>query len=470
MKENDREDLENGNVVSEEMLQVAAGGRKAAGKRRKSKGRRFAAVALTGFLIGGITGGTAYGVYANGLAQSQNQSQAASLTLNKAAIPTTAGGDTSAAGASFSVVDIVEMAMPSTVSISNKSVQEVRDYFSMFGMRGQTYQEEVESQGTGIIIGQNDTELLIATNEHVVAGADTLSACFVDNEVYEAAIKGTDVDNDLAVIAVKLSDISQDTMSKLQVATIGNSDELRVGEQVVAIGNALGYGQSVTTGIVSALNRQVSGVNSDQGFIQTDAAINPGNSGGALLNMKGEVIGINSAKLASTQVEGMGYAIPISTAAPIMEDLMNIESRDPITDGNTGALGIMAASVTTDMQQLYGIPAGVYISQVNEGEAAEAAGLKKGYIITKFDKTSVTSIEALKERLGYYRPGETVSVTVQVPGENGYEERAVDVTLSPAQTQDQDTQEDFQGDGWYNGGNPWSSGYGYGSDSSGADV
>lgn len=451
MNEYDRNDETMGNGIEEN---------KNFGKKKNSF-KKFTAVALTGFLLGGAVGGTAYGVYAQSQGKILNTTAGTETTLNRTVLQTAASGDTTPIVVqSLDVTGIVEQAMPSIVAITNKSVQEVQNYFSMFGMRGQVLEEEVESQGSGIIIGQNDTELLIATNEHVVADANTLSVCFVDDQAYEATVKGTDSDNDLAVIAVKLSDISEDTMSQIKVATVGNSDDLKVGQQVVAIGNALGYGQSVTTGIVSALNRQIQNNSSEEGFIQTDAAINPGNSGGALLNMNGEVVGINSAKLASTEVEGMGYAIPVSTAAPIMEDLMNIESRDKITDGNTGAIGIMGASVTTEMQQLYGIPAGVYISEITEGGAAESAGLKKGYIISKFDRTSITTIQELKERLEYYAPGETVSITVKVPGEDGYEEQTLEITLGSSDTisEDQNQEQNPEGNwgqnqwNYYNGG------------------
>ena len=269
-------------------------------------GEKIGAVALSAVLFGGVAGGVFTGVtYATGAtAKAQStQTDSNSQETTKTTLQTTASsGSTgsSASGQSLDVSSIAKNAMPSIVAITNKSVQEVQDYFSMFSRGRGTQEQEVESQGSGIIIGQNDSELLIATNNHVVEDADTLSVCFADDQAYEATVKGTDADNDLAVIAVKLSDISDDTMSQIKIAEIGDSDQLQVGEQVVAIGNALGYGQSVTTGIVSAVNRQLEGSDSENGFIQTDAAINPGNSGGALLNMQGQVIGINSAKLAST--------------------------------------------------------------------------------------------------------------------------------------------------------------------------
>ena len=323
----------------------------------------------------------------------------------------------------------------------------------MFGYGGQAQEVESTSVGSGIIIGKNDTELLIVTNNHVVEGADTLSASFIDNSVYEATIKGTDSDNDLAVIAVPLSSISDDTMSQIAVATVGDSDSLKVGEQVVAIGNALGYGQSVTTGIVSATDRTLSSSDSDDSnalisstvttketptYIQTDAAINPGNSGGALVNMKGEVIGINSAKLASTEVEGMGYAIPITRVSSIIEELMNETTRTKVADSQKSSIGIAGITVDSNINAAYGIPAGVYVASVTPGSGAEAAGIRKGDVITKFDGKTVSTIQELKEKLQYYAAGEAVSITVQSPGEGGiYTEKELTITLSSAQSSEE---------------------------------
>ena len=293
------------------------------------------------------------------------------------------------------VADVAEDVMPSIVSITNKSVQEVQDWFSR-----QTYQMESESAGSGIIIGENDTELLICTNNHVVEDSDTLTVTFIDDESYEAQVKGTDKENDLAVVAVKLDDISDDTRSKIKIAKYGDSDSLRVGEQVVAIGNALGYGQSVTTGIVSALNRDITAsedgsedsATTYQDLIQTDAAINPGNSGGALLNMNGEVIGINSAKASESGVEGMGYAIPISKAMPILENLMSKQTRSKVDEDKIGYLGINGQGVSDQAVQLYNVPAGVYVTKVQSGSPADEAGLREGDIITKFDGTEVSDM------------------------------------------------------------------------------
>lgn len=330
------------------------------------------------------------------------------------------------------VADVAEDVMPSIVSITNKSVQEVQDWFSR-----QTYQMESESAGSGIIIGENDTELLICTNNHVVEDSDTLTVTFIDDESYEAQVKGTDKENDLAVVAVKLDDISDDTRSKIKIAKYGDSDSLRVGEQVVAIGNALGYGQSVTTGIVSALNRDITAsedgseasATTYQDLIQTDAAINPGNSGGALLNMNGEVIGINSAKASESGVEGMGYAIPISKAMPILENLMSKQTRSKVDEDKIGYLGINGQGVSDQAVQLYNVPAGVYVTKVQSGSPADKAGLREGDIITKFDGTEVSDMSDLQERLQYYSAGETVELTIQTNKDGAYAEKTLEITL-----------------------------------------
>ena len=336
----------------------------------------------------------------------------------------------------MSVADVAEAVMPSIVSITNRSVQEVQNYFSMFGYYGgQPQTQETESMGSGIIIGQNDTELLIATNNHVVEGADSLTVSFIDNQAYEANIKGTDSANDLAVIAVPLSSISADTMSQIRTAALGDSDSLRVGEQVVAIGNALGYGQSVTTGIVSATNRVLttaadnSADSTTASYIQTDAAINPGNSGGALVNMRGEVIGINSAKLASTEVEGMGYAIPITRASSIINTLMNESTLVRVDEANRGSLGITATTVPSSVTEAYGIPTGVYVSDVTAGSAAESARLRRGDVITAVDGRNVTDVSGLQDLLQYYSAGQTVTLTVQSITNGSYAEKTVSLTL-----------------------------------------
>ena len=354
------------------------------------------------------------------------------------------GKDTgSTAKGSLDVSEIASEALPSIVSITTKSVQEVQNYFGMYGMYGyapQQQEQEVEGSGSGIIVGKNDDELLIATNYHVVEGADTLSVAFTDGNAVEASVKGFDEERDLAVVSVSLDDVEDDTMDAISIANIGSSDDLKVGEQVVAIGNALGYGQSVTTGIVSAKNRRMDSDNntvtdgsddSSDGvnLIQTDAAINPGNSGGALLNMEGEVVGINSAKLASTEVEGMGYAIAISDVTDILQNLMNETSRDKLDDSEHGVLGIKGSSVSSEAVQMYGIPAGVFVKEVTEGGAADKAGLKANSVITEFNGKTVSSINQLIEYLSYYEPDEEVELTVQVPHGTSYKEETVKVTL-----------------------------------------
>ena len=354
------------------------------------------------------------------------------------------GKDTgSTAKGNLDVSEIASEALPSIVSITTKSVQEVQNYFGMYGMYGyapQQQEQEVEGSGSGIIVGKNDDELLIATNYHVVEGADTLSVAFTDGNAVEASVKGFDEERDLAVVSVSLDDVEDDTMDAISIANIGSSDDLKVGEQVVAIGNALGYGQSVTTGIVSAKNRRMDSDNntvtdgsddSSDGvnLIQTDAAINPGNSGGALLNMEGEVVGINSAKLASTEVEGMGYAIAISDVTDILQNLMNETSRDKLDDSEHGVLGIEGSSVSSEAVQMYGIPAGVFVKKVTEGGAADKAGLKANSVITEFNGKTVSSTDQLIEYLSYYEPDEEVELTVQFPHGTSYKEETVKVTL-----------------------------------------
>ncbi len=415
-------------------------------KNSKKLAKKIGAITLSAVLFGSVAAGSFQAVnYFSPFSKTTGSSgsTASNNSSSTSLLKTTAVSGSSNTG-SLDVSDITTSAMPSIVAITNKSVQEVQDYFSQFGFggQGQPQTQETESQGSGIIIGKNDSELLMVTNNHVVEGADTLSVCFIDNQVYEAAIKGTDPENDLAVIAVPLDSISDDTMSKIAVASIGDSDSLKVGEQVVAIGNALGYGQSVTTGIVSAVNRTLSSNSSDTQdsnsssddsssatYIQTDAAINPGNSGGALLNMNGEVIGINSAKLASTEVEGMGYAIPISRVSDIIDNLMNQTTRTKVDSDKQGTIGIKGINVTSDVQEKYNLPKGIYVSEVTSGSAAEKAGITSGSVITKFDGKSVTDIESLQNLLQYYKAGETVELTLQVPDSDSYKEKTVSITL-----------------------------------------
>ena len=320
------------------------------------------------------------------------------------------------------IASIAEEVMPSVVSITNLSVQQVQSFF------GGIQEQESKSVGSGIIISQNDSELLIITNNHVVEGNETLTVSFVDEESVEAQVKGTDATKDLAVIAVQTKEIKDTTMDQIKVASLGNSDQLQVGESVIAIGNALGYGQSVTSGIVSATGRELDGI--DEKLIQTDAAINPGNSGGALLNANGEVIGINTAKVATDTVEGMGYAIPISSVSDIIENLMNQETKTKVSEAEQGQLGIQGVDVTADSSEMYNMPTGVYVSEVIAGGGAKKAGITKGSVITGINGTSIDGMQALKEQLQYYRAGETVKITVATPEKNGeYAKRDVEVTL-----------------------------------------
>ena len=345
------------------------------------------------------------------------------------------------------VAAVAQASMPSVVAITTVSVQEIP---SFFGYSSRQYKSA--STGSGIIVGDNDDELLIATNNHVVDGATTLSVCFIGDDVanaetetvnagdngdlnvedaVSAKIKGTDADNDLAVVAVKKSDIPEDTLNQIKIAQIGSSDDLAVGQQVVAIGNALGYGQSVTSGWISALNRTIStddGTNST-GLIQTDAAINPGNSGGALLNMKGELIGINSAKYADSAVEGMGYAIPISKAKPILEELMNRETREKVDDSKKGYLGVSLANLTTEAIEMYNMPTGAFVRSVEDDSPAQEAGICKGDIIVKFDGQKVSDGDDLLDKLQYYKSGEKIEAVIARATNGEYEENTVELTL-----------------------------------------
>ncbi len=323
------------------------------------------------------------------------------------------------------ISEITKATMPSIVSITVKGVEEVR---GMFG----TQSYESEGAGSGIVVSEKDDELLIATNNHVVSNANEVSVCFQDSEdaVVAAKVCGTDVKNDLAIVSVKKSDIDKEVLDAIKVIKIGTSEDLSVGDQVIAIGNALGYGQSVTTGIVSALDREVEIENMAAKLIQTDAAINPGNSGGALLNMSGELIGINSAKFASSQVEGMGYAIPIDTAMPILDKLMNRASMEKASPEEAGFLGVTVKSVSEEVSQMYGIPEGAYIDELQEDGAAQKAGLKKGDVITKFDGIGISGLEDLKEQVAYYKQGDTVEVTYMRMNDGEYEEKTVKVTLA----------------------------------------
>ena len=383
-------------------------------KPKKGYAKKVALV--VGAAVGGVTmQGTSY-LTGKLLGKNTKSTVGTTKTVSNAKLTTSTSTVTS------DVSDIVENTLPSIVSITNMSVQEVQNFF------GGISQQESESAGSGIIISQNDSELLVVTNNHVVEGSDTLTVTFNDGNSVEAQIKGTDSARDLAVVAVPLDKISDDTMNAIKVATLGDSDSLKVGEPAIAIGNALGYGQSVTTGIVSATGRTIDGFDGE--YIQTDAAINPGNSGGALLNANGEVIGINSAKINSSAVEGMGFAIPISDASDVIQNLMNKETRSKVSDEERGYLGIKGYDVSEEGAQMYNMPTGVYVKEVMSGGGAEKAGLTKGSIITGFEGSSISGMSSLQEQLQYYKAGEEVTLTVQIPDKNGeYTEKDIKVTL-----------------------------------------
>ena len=324
------------------------------------------------------------------------------------------------------VTQVVEAVMPACVSITNNFTQTVQDFW------GQTYSQDETASGSGIIIGENEQELLIVTNNHVVDSTEQLYVQFIDGETVEAQVKGTDASADLAVVAVKLDTIANSTKQEICIARMGDSDSLKIGEPAIAIGNALGYGQSVTTGVISALNRKIENSNSEEGtsLIQTDAAINPGNSGGALLNMRGEVIGINSNKIGGSSIEGMGYAIPISTARPIIEDLMERQTRTKYSEEERGYLGISCINVTSDLSENFSMPQGIFVAQVYSGIGAEAAGLVRGNIVVAFDGVTVQNQEELTKQMQYYKAGESVEITIMVNSANGYQQKNVTVTLS----------------------------------------
>lgn len=427
--------------------------------------KKGATISLCAVLAGGIGVGAYEGVnYFSGAQSVQAATDSSEkLTLMKSEKKSdentdTTESDSSSAKGSLDVSEVAEEAMPSVVAITTKSVQEVQNYYSMFGSQyAPTQEQEVQGSGSGIIIGKTKSELLIATNYHVVDGADTLSVAFADGSAYEATVKGFDENQDLAVVSVATKDVSDDTMDAISVAKIGSSDDLKIGEQVVAIGNALGYGQSVTTGIVSAKNRKTdssgqiessdstdnsSSINKGVNLIQTDAAINPGNSGGALLNMDGEVVGINSSKLASTEVEGMGYAIAISDVADSLENMMNAKARDKVD--NHGILGITGSTVSDEAVQIYGIPQGVFVSQVTEGGPADDAGITKNMVITEFDGKTITSIDQLVELLQYYEPKEKIDVVVAVQDGNEYKEKTLTVKLGKDDSSKKDSSDESE--------------------------
>ncbi len=394
-------------------------------------------------LVFGVVAGAAFQItgYVGGKVQSQVTSQDQVIT-DRDEVAEALGGsvqsETSQAentvATVYDVSAVAENTISSLVSITNQGVQEIQSFFG-------TFTQPSESSGTGIIVGKNDEELLIATNNHVVANSEELNVCFIDNQISSAVVKGTDAENDLAVIAVKLADIPEETMSQITVAELGDSDSLKIGEPVIAIGNALGYGQSVTTGVISALNREVTIESTTSSLIQTDAAINPGNSGGALLNINGQVIGINSAKLASSQIEGMGYAIPISTAKPIIDELMNRTTRSRVDEADRGYLGISGVDVTSSISEQMSIPVGAFVASVVDGSAADRAGIQKGDIITKFDGVSVGSMTSLKDLMSYYQKGETVTVVYRRADNGEYVEHTTEVTLSEQSEVQQTTEQ-----------------------------
>lgn len=388
--------------------------------------KRVLLVACLGILFGVCAGGAFYGISKITGSFEQEAAPSSSYTqipeTSKKSDSDTVQTSTTKAEIVTDVSEVVNEVMPSVVSITTVSTTE---YYSFFGY---SVPQESQSSGSGVIVGTNETELLIVTNNHVVSGANSLTVTFADDQIASATIKGTDANMDLAVIAVNLSDISQDTMKAIAIATIGDSTSLSVGEPAIAIGNALGYGQSVTSGIISALEREVTVDNVTNSLIQTDAAINPGNSGGALLNIKGELIGINSVKYSSTEVEGMGYAIPISSAMPIIEKLMTRETKEKAAE--SGYLGIAGTDVDSNVSKIYNLPIGVYVSEVVENGGAAAAGIKKGDIITELEGTSIASWEDLTEELSYYSPGETVTVVIQRQSDGEYAKQEIDVTLT----------------------------------------
>ena len=386
--------------------------------------KKGVAVVASAAVFGGVAGGAFYGIAGNQIKKLDaltNTTTEVASTTSAATTESLSLTSTASIGNGMDVSTIAENVMPSVVAINISAIVEQQ------GMFGYTQQYEAEGSGSGIIIGENDSELLMVTNNHVVSDATTVNVTFADGESYEAQVKSTDSDTDLAIVVVKLSDIKDSTMNSIKIATIGDSDSLKVGEQVVAIGNALGYGQSVTTGIVSAKDRTNS--TNTTPLIQTDAAINPGNSGGALLNMKGEVIGINSSKYSDTTVEGMGYAIPITAVQDRLDDLMNRQTREKVDESEKGYLGISCATVSSDVSEAYGIPEGVLVTDVASKSAAEKAGIKANYVITKIDGQSISNAEELTEKLNYYAVGETVPITYEYLKDDAYVEKTVDVTL-----------------------------------------
>ena len=410
-------------------------------KKPMSLGKKWGMVISMAAVFGIVAGGVFTGTTMLG-AQLTGSGTQSTVTIPTTATNTTAAQSSGSTSSGMSVKDVASSAMPSLVAISTTTVEEVQTFFG-------TASQEVPASGTGVIVGQNEEELLIAKNNHVVSGDTQRSVSFSDDTTIEGQIKGTDETNDLAVVAVKLSDIPDDTQSQIKIATMGDSDALEVGDQVVAIGNALGSGQSVTSGYVSALDRDVTSTDettgqetTSEGLIQTDAAINPGNSGGALLNMSGELIGINEAKYSSTDVEGMGFAIPIAKAEPILENLMSLTTRYKVDDSDASYIGITMKDVESNVSEAYGIPAGVRVESVVEGSPADEAGIKVGDILTGFDGRTVSNSTGLQEILSYYAAGETVDITVQRADDGEYKEKTLTITLGSASDKPTETEKE----------------------------
>ncbi|MDO4616789.1 MAG: trypsin-like peptidase domain-containing protein [Lachnospiraceae bacterium] len=444
--------------------------------KKHSSGKKWGATVAMAVVFGLVAGTVFTGVSAvgNKIVTDTSEEQAEIPTTGQTTIETTesAAAETQTTSVSTAsagtVADVAAQAMPSLVTISTISVEEMQSFF------GQTQQYEVSGAGTGVIVGQNDTELLIATNNHVISGAKSLSVGFIDETAVEGAVKGTDEDTDLAVVAVKLEDIPEETMNQIRICEMGNSDDLVLGEQVVAIGNALGYGQSVTSGYISAFDRELtlsdgSYTFTSSGLIQTDASINSGNSGGALLNMQGQLVGINEAKSSgsssSASVDNIGFAIPIAKAEPILEDLMTLTTRASVSEENASYIGITCADVSEETAQMYNMPEGVCLTSIMENSPAEAAGLKKGDILTSFDGREVSTYSKLVEILQYYAAGETVDVTVYRSNDGEYNELTISLTLGAASDmpenyqsgnssqesqndESQQSEENSQGRGW----------------------
>lgn len=429
-------DERNENIVDGEAREINNGqdfdGKNAKGVNVKnSMGKKVRNAAIYGMVFGLASGLVFTGV--NKVTGTNNKTSYIQMSTTKDALSTVASEKSSdSESGTYTVEEIAKKCMSSVVAISCTSVESVQNFF------GGSQQYESSSAGSGIVMARDDENLYVATNNHVVSGAKEISVCFNDSEeqVYEAEVKGTDATNDLAIVAVALEDIPEDVLGKISIATLGDSDNTSVGEQVVAIGNALGYGQSVTSGYVSALDREVEIDGSTAELIQTDTAINPGNSGGALFNMSGEVIGINSAKFSSEEVEGMGYAIPVSVAEPILEQLMTM---DKVDSDKKGVIGITGTDVSTDVSEMYDIPQGVYVDSVTKDGAAQKAGIEKGDIITSFDGREVSDMSTLKNLLEYYAAGDKVEITVQRRSDSGYEEKKFTIKLDKAKESDNES-------------------------------